>query len=87
MLMYLRRGALPAVAISPVYTFGAPAIFCEGAGACSGEGGTCSVPEAGSIPVRPPSPLLKARDPPIVPAPAGGHAGDAPPRAQGPESY
>jgi len=38
MLMYLRRGVLPAVAISPVYTFGAPAIFCEANCSCSSEG-------------------------------------------------
>lgn len=29
MLMYVRRGVLPPVAIAPVYTFGAPAILCE----------------------------------------------------------
>ena len=32
-LMFLRRGEIPAVAVSPTYTFGAPAVFCEG-GAC-----------------------------------------------------
>ena len=30
MLMFLRRGVLPPVALSPAYTFGAPAVFCEG---------------------------------------------------------
>jgi len=30
MLMFLRRGVLPPAALSPAYTFGAPAIFCEG---------------------------------------------------------
>lgn len=56
MLMYLRRGVLPAVAISPVYTFGAPAIFCEGSYSCSG-GGPCTIPGVGAIPVRaPPNP-------------------------------
>ncbi|KAK9831400.1 hypothetical protein WJX81_001243 [Elliptochloris bilobata] len=30
MLMFLRRGILPPVALSPSYTFGAPAVFCEG---------------------------------------------------------
>lgn len=34
MLMYLHRGVLPPMSISPVYTFGSPAIFCEGS-ACS----------------------------------------------------
>ena len=46
-LMYLRRGVLPPVAVSPVYTFGAPAVFCEGDCACGiddGVGpGRCSV--------------------------------------------
>ena len=36
MLMFVRRGVLPRSAVSPVYTFGAPAIFCEG-----GAGGAC----------------------------------------------
>lgn len=31
MMMYKYRGVLPQTAIAPVYTFGAPAIFCEGA--------------------------------------------------------
>lgn len=39
--MYLRRGVLPAVATSPTYTFGAPAVFCEGH--CSPAG--CRVPD------------------------------------------
>ena len=34
MMMFKHRGVLPATAIAPVYTFGAPAIFCDG-GACS----------------------------------------------------
>ena len=47
-LMYLRRGVLPPVAVSPVYTFGAPAVFCEGDCACAVDGaaaapGRCSV--------------------------------------------
>lgn len=29
-MMYKHRGVLPQAAIAPVYTFGAPAIFCEG---------------------------------------------------------
>lgn len=38
MLMFLHRGVMPAVAAAPTYTFGAPAIFCEGAaGFCSAE--------------------------------------------------
>ncbi len=44
-LMYLRRGVLPPVAVSPVYTFGAPAVFCEGDCACGVDGpgpGRCS---------------------------------------------
>ena len=43
MLMYVRRGVLPKSAVSPVYTFGAPAIFCEGTGACA-----CPPPAAGT---------------------------------------
>ena len=31
MLMFLHRGVIPAVALAPVYTFGSPAIFSEGA--------------------------------------------------------
>lgn len=34
MLMFVRRGVLPLSAISPVYTFGAPAVFCEGSRGC-----------------------------------------------------
>ena len=40
--MYLRRGVIPAVATSPAYTFGAPAVFCEGN--CSGPDG-CPMPD------------------------------------------
>ncbi|DBA66452.1 TPA: hypothetical protein ACH3X2_002429 [Trebouxia sp. C0005] len=38
MMMYKHRGVLPQTAIAPAYTFGAPAIFCEGAccSACDG---------------------------------------------------
>jgi hypothetical protein len=46
MLMYLRRGVLPPVAVSPVYTFGAPAVFCEGDCSCGIDGSgpaRCSV--------------------------------------------
>ena len=46
MLMYLRRGVLPPVAVSPVYTFGAPAVFCEGDCSCGIDGtgpARCSV--------------------------------------------
>ena len=35
--MYVRRGVLPISALSPVYTFGAPAVLCEG-----GAGGACA---------------------------------------------
>lgn len=37
MMMYKHRGVIPRAAIAPVYTFGAPAIFCEGGcmNACS----------------------------------------------------
>lgn len=36
MLMFRRRGVLAPQQIAPVYTFGAPAIFCDGAlGACA----------------------------------------------------
>lgn len=30
LMMYLRRGVLSPVSASPTYTFGAPAVFCEG---------------------------------------------------------
>jgi hypothetical protein len=30
MLMYVHRGVLPVELVAPVYTFGAPAVFCEG---------------------------------------------------------
>ena len=39
MLMFLHRGVIPISGISPTYTFGAPAIFCE----ASGPGGTCAL--------------------------------------------
>jgi hypothetical protein len=36
MLMYVRRGVLRPQQVAPVYTFGSPGIFCDGAlGACS----------------------------------------------------
>jgi hypothetical protein len=36
MIMFRRRGVLGPQQIAPVYTFGAPAIFCDGAlGTCS----------------------------------------------------
>ena len=44
MMMYKYRGVLPQSAIAPVYTFGAPAIFCEGVccAPCSADTGLCS---------------------------------------------
>eukprot|EP00887_Chlorella_sp_A99_P003999 scaffold11.g3999.t1 len=53
MLMCVRRGVVPPSAMLPVYTFGAPAIFCEGAAsgcccgraACSGDCPGCSLAE------------------------------------------
>lgn len=44
MMMYKHRGVLPQSAIAPVYTFGAPAIFCEGACCppCQAGTGHCS---------------------------------------------
>lgn len=45
LLMYVRRGVLPISAVSPVYTFGAPAVFCEGGaggGACACRTGSSS---------------------------------------------
>ena len=44
MLMFLHRGVLPPTAVSPTYTFGAPAIFCEAAG----PGGICALPPRGA---------------------------------------
>jgi hypothetical protein len=36
MLMYVRRGVLRPQQVAPVYTFGSPGIFCDGAlGSCS----------------------------------------------------
>ena len=36
MLMYVRRGVLRPQQAAPVYTFGSPGVFCDGAlGACS----------------------------------------------------
>ena len=48
MMMYKYRGVLPQSAIAPVYTFGAPAIFCEGAccAPCEADTGLCSVEPA-----------------------------------------
>ena len=44
MMMYKHRGVLPQSAIAPVYTFGAPAIFCEGAccAPCAADTQLCS---------------------------------------------
>lgn len=42
MMMYLRRGVIGPENLAPVYTFGAPAIFCEGGEACSGDCGSCT---------------------------------------------
>lgn len=40
MMMYVHRGVVEPCNLAPVYTFGAPAIFCEGsAGACGIDGG------------------------------------------------
>ena len=45
MMMYKHRGVLPQTAIAPVYTFGAPAIFCEGAccAPCKDGSGFCDL--------------------------------------------
>lgn len=51
MLMYVRRGVLPKSAISPVYTFGAPAVFCEG-GATGGASGCDDCSQAGDAPAQ-----------------------------------
>lgn len=55
MMMYKYRGVLPQTAIAPVYTFGAPAIFCEGAccAPCNDGSGSCDIkpdlkPDAGA---------------------------------------
>ena len=52
MMMYRHRGVLPQTAIAPVYTFGAPAIFCEGTccQACD-DPASCSVDSKTSISV------------------------------------
>lgn len=55
--MYLRRGVLPAVATSPTYTFGAPAIFCEGN--CSPA--ACRVPDTADHEVLPPLQRMYSR--------------------------
>ncbi|KAF8057126.1 PLIP1 [Scenedesmus sp. PABB004] len=41
MLLLVHRGVLPASAVATVRTFGAPAIFCEGAAACPPSAGAC----------------------------------------------
>lgn len=49
MMMYLRRGVIGPENLAPVYTFGAPAIFCEGnTGPCGVGCGSCSIPSASS---------------------------------------
>ena len=59
MMMYKYRGVLPETAIAPVYTFGAPAIFCDGAccdpcedstGVCSADPTAASDAEAQALP-------------------------------------
>lgn len=42
MLMFLRRGVLPPVALSPAYTFGAPAVLCDAAAWGSGSSAASS---------------------------------------------
>jgi hypothetical protein len=42
MLMFVRRGVLPRVCLAPTYTFGSPAILCEGSCCSGGSGGKCS---------------------------------------------
>ena len=50
-LMYRRRGVLLPQQIAPVYTFGSPAIFCDGAlGGCSGGCGAGAAAAAGRAP-------------------------------------
>jgi len=55
MLMFLRRGVLPPVALSPAYTFGAPAVLCDAAawGAAPSGAGPPGAPA-------PPSPLASS---------------------------
>ncbi len=48
MLMYTRRGVIPVQAVSPIYTFGAPAVFCE-ASACSCSPAALPLPSSGSV--------------------------------------
>ena len=50
MMMYLRRGVIGRENLAPVYTFGAPAIFCEGNQGPCGPCGSCSIspPSEGS---------------------------------------
>jgi hypothetical protein len=58
MLMYVKRGVLPPSAVSPVYTYGAPAIFCEGgAASCACE--ACGVDKPASAQDETPSGVLK----------------------------
>ena len=52
MLMFVRRGVLPRTCLAPTYTFGSPAILCEGAavGCCSGvDGSNCGRKLGGGI--------------------------------------
>jgi len=48
MMMYLNRGVVSAENLAPVYTFGAPAIFCEGAACACGVNGDCSLSNSSS---------------------------------------
>ncbi|KAL4542680.1 hypothetical protein Ndes2526B_g04631 [Nannochloris sp. 'desiccata'] len=50
MMMYLKRGVVSAENLAPVYTFGAPAIFCEGAAGACGLDGDCSIPSSSNSP-------------------------------------
>lgn len=47
-MMYVHRGVISPVNLAPTYTFGAPAVFCEGS--CCGSGETC---DAGDLSVPP----------------------------------
>lgn len=47
MLLYVSRGILPPSAAAPVHTYGAPAVFCDGATAGGGHCSSCQLPCGG----------------------------------------
>ncbi len=76
MLMLKHRGVLRAEQVAPVYTFGAPAIFCEGGGACGCSGqGQQQLQQASQQQLQAPQPQQQQEQcAPTPPSPAAEHA-------------